>query len=382
MKKENRIYVLIALVVMLLVVIACDGVTVVGTETPEGTTAPAETETPEECPVCVCPTSTEPPTASPTATVTPGTPEPTPIPLPNLLLNAGFESGTYQASPDLFVPLGWKAWSSCPAGDVHSELESHPPHVHGGTYAARVWQSFKTCQMGLYQKVDALPGATYQLMGYGFSWSTSNPVVDTPSEAYVKAWVGIDPLGGIDPFAVSVVWSDENAARDVYGEFQVTAMAQHTRITVFLRSKPDWGLARSDTFWDDLALYEAALPPADATPWPTVTPAIMEVTPLGGESVLAAADKMEDIRGTYTPKGVMNVRLCAVAGVGCQIVSALDAGEPVEVYGRVTVYPSGDVWLCLDESMNIYGQDVGSQCGRVVAYKLGATVFGELILRK
>lgn len=349
------------------------------TQTVEVTVEPAETPTPPEC---VCPTVVCAPTPTATLMPTPGTPAPTPTPLPDLLLNSGFEGGTYQASPELFVPAGWKAWSSCEPGAVHSELEAHPPHVHGGRFAARVWQAFSTCEMGLYQRVDALPGATYQLEGYGFSWSTSNPVVGTPSEAWIKMWIGIDPLGGTDPQAASVVWSEENAARDIYGDFLVTVQARHTRLTVFLRSKPDWGLARNDTFWDDLALYEVELPAADATPIPTATPNILEVTPIGGEPVLAAGDKMEDVRGTYTPKGVMNVRVCTVAGVGCQIVGALDAGEPVAVYGRVTVYPSGDVWLCLDESLNIYGQDVGSQCARVVAYRLGETTFGELVLNE
>lgn len=227
-------------------------------------------------------------TLSPSATASPA---PTLPPGVNLLINPGFEGGIYQTSPELIVPLGWHVWSDCPPGALHAELEAHPPHVRSGSFSARLWQSYRTCRMVLWQRLEVLPGALYELAGWGFSWSTSNPVVGTPSEAYVKAWAGIDPEGGTNPESPSVLWGPENAARDVYGFFAAAAWARGPYLTVFLCSKPDWGLARSDTFWDDVALYEISLPTPDGAPEgllvalaATPSPAIIEVTPfsLGG----------------------------------------------------------------------------------------------------
>lgn len=108
--------------------------------------------------------------------------------------------------------------------------------------------------MGFYQQVTVTPGKDYQLTAYGFSWSTGHPVVGSPSEANITMRIGIEPNGGTDPLANSVVWSDAKIAMDAYDSFSLIATAHHDVITVILRSVPDWGMARNDTFWDDISL--------------------------------------------------------------------------------------------------------------------------------
>jgi hypothetical protein len=108
--------------------------------------------------------------------------------------------------------------------------------------------------MGFYQQVTVTSGKDYLLTAYGLSWSTNNPVVDTPSQANITMRIGIDPNGGTDPFAASIVWSDTKVAMDAYGTFTVVATARSSVITVVLRSVPDWGMARNDSFWDDTSL--------------------------------------------------------------------------------------------------------------------------------
>jgi hypothetical protein len=189
-----------------------------------------------------------------TATFTAIPPTPTPLPPVNLIGNPGFEDGAVKETGDLTVPVGWHVWSSC-SGVIHSELEAHPPQVRSGTFAARVWQSYNTCQMGFYQQVNVTSGKSYQFTAYGFSWSTGNPVVGSASQATMKMWIGIDPNGGANPLAASIVWSDPQAAMDAYGIFSISAVAKSGVITVVLRSAPDWGMARNDTFWDDTSLF-------------------------------------------------------------------------------------------------------------------------------
>jgi hypothetical protein len=136
-------------------------------------------------------------------------------------------------------------------------MEAHPTHVMGGTYSARAWQSYNTCEMGFYQQVSVTSGKIYLFTAHGFSWSTGNPVVDSPSQGNMTMRIGIDPKGGTDPLSSSIAWSAANTTMDAFVELQVAATAKSSTITVVLRSVPDWGLARSDTFWDETSLLLA-----------------------------------------------------------------------------------------------------------------------------
>lgn len=299
-------------------------------------------------------------TPAPTETTTPTL---TSIPIPNLLNNPGFEGSANKETADLTVPVGWRAWSSCD-GVIHSELEAHPPHVREGRFAARVWQSYNTCAMGFYQQVNVTSGNDYLLTAYGRSWSTGHPVVGSPSEAEIKMWVGIDPHGGANPSAASIVWSDVKAAMDAYGTFTVVATAHNSVITVVLRSTPDWGLARNDTFWDDLCIREVY---PIATPTQVVgTPSIIEVTPLGGTPWGTPQIKVEAMSGTYTPYNTQNVRYGP--GIDYAIRYRLAAGKTVQVFAWLSSLPD-EAWLCLD----------GDLCNEALALVYNKKELGNLI---
>lgn len=176
----------------------------------------------------------------------------------NLLTNPSFEGGTYDQVADgvTHVPNGWVAWWST-AGGLYKpayEIEQHPPHVRDGSSAARYYTAYTNHDAGLYQQVNVTAGTTYRFVAWGFIWSTNDPVVDTPSTADSNLRIGIDPKGGTDPFASSVVWSGAVSARDTYQKFTVEAKAEASKITVFLRNTTLWPMARNDAFWDDTAL--------------------------------------------------------------------------------------------------------------------------------
>ncbi len=176
----------------------------------------------------------------------------------NLLTNPSFEGGTYDQVADgvTHVPNGWVAWWST-AGGLYKpayEIEQHPPHVRDGSSAARYYTAYTNHDAGLYQQVNVTAGTTYRFVAWGFIWSTNEPVVDTPSTADSNLRIGIDPKGGTDPFASSVIWSPAVSARDTYQKFTVEAKAEGNKITVFLRNTTLWPMARNDAFWDDTAL--------------------------------------------------------------------------------------------------------------------------------
>jgi LysM repeat protein len=205
----------------------------------------------------------------------------------NLLNNGGFEGGTYEQVADgsTRVPNGWKAWWAQSANTLYKpayELESHPPHVRQGAWAARFYTAYTNHDAGLYQQVAVTQGATYRFVIWGFTWSTQNPVVGTPSEADSTLRVGIDPTGGTDPFAASVVWSAGIVARDTYQKLTVEAAAKAATITVFVRNTTAWPVARNDAFWDDAELKVvggAAAQPTAAAPQPTAAPSSVKATP-------------------------------------------------------------------------------------------------------
>lgn len=114
---------------------------------------------------------------------------------------------------------------------------------------------------------------------------------------------------------------------------------------------------------------DTATPAATATlPAPTIefasptpeyagTPGgIIEVTPLGPLPH----------EGWFTPRGVMNVRLCPA--VTCAIVGQLGAGIEVRFYD-VAKTPDGDLWLCRDPAI---------PCQTFVAWIVGSVTFGDV----
>lgn len=100
------------------------------------------------------------------------------------------------------------------------------------------------------------------------------------------------------------------------------------------------------------------------------TSGIIIVTPLGGEHYCDFTEAY------FTPTSRMNVR--NAANLNATIVGYLEIGQRQPVCDEVNV---GDqTWLCLDIVHDLAGNPFGSDCGRVVAYRLGSTIYGELLV--
>jgi hypothetical protein len=88
--------------------------------------------------------------------------------------------------------------------------------------------------------------------------------------------LGIDPTGGTNPYAPTVVWGP---VAHIYNQHHqvpaVEATAESETITVFLRSRTLWPFKHNDAYWDDaelLAVGEAPEPTPEPTPTPTPGP--------------------------------------------------------------------------------------------------------------
>ena len=196
---------------------------------------------------------------------------------------------------NIFTPSGgWVTWFHHDPGtwdqpEVRDAWKNVDPHrVHSGEKGMLLFTFFRKHDAGFLQQVRVTPGTRLRLVAWahawsnhtldGYEWSWHNGRVsagvgeggvfilegDAP-ELNGDPWndaipnflfyLGIDPTGGTDPFADTVVWG---RGAHIYNEHArppaVEAVAQGDTVTVFLRSKTLWGFNHNDAYWDDAKL--------------------------------------------------------------------------------------------------------------------------------
>jgi len=194
-------------------------------------------------------------------------------------------------------PPGWTVWyrhglpvDHDPDNDVgwaQPETRLLPPQSSGprrvldGDWAFLLFTFYRIHDGGLFQVVDVEPGRRYRLVAHAHAWSNHDqgPHPDDPAwsegagyghfdrpESYPDLppearnftfWVGLDPAGGLDPYAETVVWSPARHVYNDYGRFEVEAEAAGPRMTVFLRSRALWPYKHNDAYWDAVSLVPA-----------------------------------------------------------------------------------------------------------------------------
>jgi hypothetical protein len=193
----------------------------------------------------------------------------------NLIFNCSFERGWVQ------IPLGeiGEGWeysveNGQPALD-HSTFE----RLHGST-AQRIWTDGMPFNATIYQRVDNVtPGAAYVA---SVDWAAISPSL----EDNIERRVGIDASGGSDPASPNVVWSGAiwTWGHD-FSALRVSAFAQATTITVFVRVHVPWSAGKDQAFIDLVRLeLDPTQPTATATtvpptPTPTSPPPTFTSTP-------------------------------------------------------------------------------------------------------
>ncbi len=199
-----------------------------------------------------------------------------------VLLNPGFECGDgYHDQPGIhgMVPDGWTAsiltgqdpfmvstqlWAtmSCDPNDMSWEkLEGHDSNIFMAAYAP-YGQDFAAppFDLVLYQPVAVTPGIPYSLS----AWMTSlcggsTTPSDCPPGAYIAKMAGLDPTGGADPTAQSVVWTED---RRPHTETQwvnliLATTTQSSGLTVFIRANSPFQHHGNHVFADAVKLVRA-----------------------------------------------------------------------------------------------------------------------------
>lgn len=230
----------------------------------------------------------------------------------NLLKNGGFEadwgdekshrclifpkSGPPQEKEigNIFTPPGWITWFRHDPGtwdqpEVRDAWKEHDPRrVHGGEKGILLFTFFRKHDAGFLQQVRVTPGQKLRLTAWAHAWSNhaieghedcaddgrcscgvgreaafilEGEAPELGQDSWNDAipnftfYVGVDPTGGTNPFAGTVVWG---RGAHIYNKHAQTppveATAQSDTVTVFLRSKTMWGFKHNDAYWDDAKL--------------------------------------------------------------------------------------------------------------------------------
>ena len=180
----------------------------------------------------------------------------------NKTFNCQFDS--FGPAPGGSVPKGWWPFviSGAPAFDQASDTPKPP--------SLRIWSDGGTFVAGIYQVVRGItPGATYEAF---IGWA-----VFASSGDRMGRVIGIDPRGGTDPTASSIVWSPEVWEKKRSNpELRVRAVAEADSLTVFVRVDHPASYGADQAFLDAVTLVQddsvPIAPPASATATETSTP--------------------------------------------------------------------------------------------------------------
>ncbi|MBN1260947.1 MAG: hypothetical protein JXB35_09730 [Anaerolineae bacterium] len=221
----------------------------------------------------------------------------------NLLKNGGFEAGWWRKTHtgheygEIFVPEDWVAfWRE--GGQIPYDPDNldgykrpeckiinreppflDPPRIHAGNRAWQMFTFYGIHDGGLYQVVDVTPGATLRLTAFAHAWSSRHDDANVSDGVGQGAFlglegdiassdlknftfkVGIDPTGGCDPWADSVIWGQGAHIYNVYAQIPpVVVTAQAPQVTAFVRSTVLWRFKHCDAYIDAAELTVEAVP--------------------------------------------------------------------------------------------------------------------------
>lgn len=160
--------------------------------------------------------------------------------------------------------------------------------VRSGSSAQCFFTFYGVMLGGVQQTVAAQAGSWHQAGFQVQAWTDGS---DDPCKTtgQMVATVGIDPLGGADPWARRVVWADWQDANPGCGKWNEikspVVQAQGAQVTVFLLAQHRWSLKHGDLYIEDAWLHQVSMsgdcPDCPVCPEPTPCPVCPDC-PAGG----------------------------------------------------------------------------------------------------
>jgi hypothetical protein len=183
----------------------------------------------------------------------------------NLTFNCGFDTfvDRFRGEKRLQIPDGW--WYFVLDGDPDFRPADD---TYWGAPSLVVLSDGMYFSAGIYQQVTVTPGVVYQT-DIGWAAARCNNQVCGNMERRL----GLDPSGGTDPRAASVVWSRAEAGGDKWPDLTVSARATGPTMTVFVWVHHPSSSGLDEVYLDAVGLWpDPNQPAATVTPKPSATP--------------------------------------------------------------------------------------------------------------
>ncbi len=278
----------------------------------------------------------------------------------NLIPNCNLDGPYYapDGHPDWRLPQGWAPF-------VVSGGASYQQHTdtYWGAPSLNIWSDGGVFVAGIYTQVGGLtPGVAYKAsMGWG---------APTEPDAFGRR-LGIDPTGGTDPNAATVVWGPMhrgpgavmNNSDPGKVNIDISAVAKSATVTVFVYVDHNYSTGANLFFIDAVSLFvdpvqpavvptEAPAAPApaaiaaapqaarrpSATPLPTATAtatatATITATPTQTATPTITPTPTQTATPTATPTSTLPPRPTATPGVPAAPASTGGTASPALLYG-------------------------------------------------
>jgi hypothetical protein len=132
-----------------------------------------------------------------------------------------------------------------------------------GAPSQEIWSDGGAFTAGIYQQVGVTPGVVYQA---NIGWAA-------PTKPDFERKLGLDPKGGSDPLAPSVIWGPASWEVTPMPDLTVSARAEGETMTLFVWVHHPHSHGVDQVFLDDLGLWpDPSQPAATVTPVPSPTP--------------------------------------------------------------------------------------------------------------
>lgn len=166
---------------------------------------------------------------------------------PRVLRNPGFEDGTGQTAWTRYGQFDSGGNSGIQSGNF---FEIYP---HSGTYFAGSAASWGTKNGGFYQRVTGFSAG--QLWKFT-AWVNTYNKGSLPSDTNNR--VGIDPLGGTNPTASTIVWSQRASTQYAWQQIGTAAVTATSALTFFIEAQQLLGVEWNLNAFDDCAIGQVS----------------------------------------------------------------------------------------------------------------------------
>ena len=170
------------------------------------------------------------------------------------------------------VPEGWTRFD-----EVGSPAFDQSHDTPFDSTSLRIWSDGVPFTSGIYQQVsNVTPGTAYVA---AIGWAPAQ--MNQKRGEGIERMLGIDPLGGTDSTSPNVVWGPVYSGKSRAPDLAVSAVAQNTTITVFVRVRVPQTHGLDEVFLDAIGLRpDPNQPTPTDTPIPTDTPVPPTDTPV------------------------------------------------------------------------------------------------------